>query len=167
MFAGIDSSHVVELLNQGITKTQVAELLGVTKQTIEYHAKKMGWRSPHQVAMDQIPWTSLDDDDKRATPYRMVVLHLEYQAMGGEAMSPEKLRRLRSWYENKIFEFDTVVEYDPKIPPAPGQRFGHWRYAPREEKDGDLIIRQNRYTKLNDAQKEWFRLPKRLPEVDD
>lgn len=162
---GIETEHVVELLEDGHTQSEVARMLGTTKQTVNYHKEKAGWRSPFEVATENLPWDDLEGQAVKATPYARILNHLEFEATGGEHMPPSKLRRLRQWYEGRLLRFNVVVEYRPDIPPTPGQQYGFWRYVPREDRDGDLIIRENEFTQLNDAQKEWFRMPDRLPEV--
>lgn len=163
---GVDTSIIETMLRQGFTQAEIAEQMGVTRQAINYHAKKMGWVDPAAQVTELLPWRALTTKERKATPYVMLRNHVEYMLNGGELMSKDARRRLRSWYETRIFEFDMVVEYDPNIPPSPNQKFGGWRYVHRTEQDDNLIIRENSYTKLNKTQKALFRLPKKLPETD-
>jgi len=166
MSAGsIDSQVVRQLLESGdYTITSLAAAMGVSKQTISYHAQKAGWRSPLAVAREQIPWSNMPSEAKAATPYQRLVQHLEYVAAGDKFLGEGIRSRLRNWYVNTLMEFSVVVEYDPDQPPTPNQKFGYWRYVPRVAADGELILRRNEHTELTPEQEVWFQMPERLPE---
>ena len=165
MNAGIiDPYEARRLIDSGeYTTTSYAKEVGVSKQAVHQALKKIGYRHPLTIARDYIPWSDMPPGAKSATPYQRLVQHLEFTAAGEKYMSEGVLKRLRNWYENTLEKFSVVVEYDPEQYPVPGQQFGHWRYVPREPRDGDLILRQNEHTKLTPAQKVLFRMPERFP----
>lgn len=76
-------------------------------------------------------------------------------------MSWRQLLDLRSFYERMT---DKVVEFDPELPPSEGVSVGGFAYRDRSPADGDLLIRVNAHTNLNDASREWWRMPEVLPE---
>lgn len=160
---GISTEVVAALLNQGFTQSEIADLLHTTRQVINYHAKKIGWKDPSKQVTELLPWQDLTPNERKATPYVMLHNHVEYMIFGTKTMSDNSISRLRSWYKTRIQEYDVVVEYDPNIPPSPNQKFGGWRYVPRTAEDGDLIIRRNKYTKLSETQEALFKLPTELP----
>ena len=162
---GITTARVAELL-EDFTPAEVARLLDVSRNTIAYHAKKAGYVSPQEQVRELLPWQDLTPEDNRAWPYRMVYSHLEYMVTGGRTMSNDKLEKLAQFYEGTIIEFDTVVEFDPNIWPAPGRKYGRWQYTPRRPEDENLIVRINKYTRIPDANRDMFRLPKRWPVVE-
>lgn len=159
--------RVVELLDEGYTQSKAAEILGISKQAVNYHKNASGYQTRRDTVRDNMPWAwgELAENAVKATPYARLVDHVEYMVTGGEGMPTWKLERLRSWYY-RLSRLDVVVEYDPNIPPLPGQEHGHWRYAPRVPQDGDLILRRNKFTKLTRGMKEMFRFPERTPGVE-
>ncbi|PFW99016.1 hypothetical protein CJ469_05616 [Nocardia farcinica] len=81
----------------------------------------------------------------------------------GKGMSEARIKRLRTFYR-KLIENNWVVEYDPNLPPVEGvSSKGGWAYRPREEKDGNLIIRVNEYTTLTDYARTVYVLPDVVP----
>src|SRR5690606_20410564 len=165
MSRNIDSQLVRQLLETGdYSVTSLAAAVGVTKQAISYHADKAGWRSPLAVAREQIPWKNLPSKARLATPYQRLVQHLQYVAAGEKFLGEEVLSRRRNCYVNTLRGYSVVVEDDPSIPPSPNRKDGDWRYVPRRESDGDLILRQNEHTALSPEQEVRFQVPERLPE---
>lgn len=159
----LSTETVAALLEQGWTQAEIAEAVGVSKQAVHYHARKLGHITTRREVTNALPWQDLTDDHKRATPYLMIRRHVEYKLKGQTNMSEDSIRRLRSWYEQYILGMGYVVEYDPSIPPAPSQKFGGWRYVKRERRDENRIIRENEYTKLTPAQKKLFTIPETIP----
>lgn len=157
-------SEVISLLNKGLKPYQVAQHLGITQSAVHWHLKSTGgeYKTPLQIAKESVPFREVDPEHKKTSTWARIMNHAEYMATGGRGMSPRKLEMLRSWYNN-LEELNVVVVYDPSIPPSPGAKRGGWGYAPREEKDGALLLRVNDYVEMNDAAYELWRLPARRP----
>jgi hypothetical protein len=169
----VTRAQIIELMirNPKWRPADVARALGVSRQVVSYHLKTGstdGWEAPAAVAASKLPWEDVPQDVIRTSwPYRYARDHLLYMDTGGEGMSEEALYRLRRWYE-RLSEWNEVLEYDPNIRPSHGMKQGHFAYREREARDGDRILRENKYTKLNAADRTLWRLPDRelWPVVD-
>lgn len=86
-----------------------------------------------------------------AYPYRMLRLHGEYLAAGGDDMTPEQLAELRGFYESMR---DQVIEFHPRA---------GWSYRPREIDDEDRLIGANEHTRITEVGERIWRLPQVMP----
>lgn len=162
---------VLELLNRGMTRVEIANEYGVTRQAVTNHIRRLRKkgievpRSPLEIAVERMPigWNeSMPTRFKETWQYTMLRSHLEYIETGGEGMSDYKLDKLRTWYQ-KLEDRDLVIEYDPDIPPDMHLASGGWRYVPREDRDNGLILRRNKFTNVRDEDVSHWRLPPRRP----
>jgi transcriptional regulator with XRE-family HTH domain len=155
-------SEIEALLKKGFTQEEIAKMKGITQAGVSWHLRHSGG-APSETLVERIkksvPW-QITGTQQKARPYREILYHLEYRETGGNGMSEEKLRRLRGFYR-KLTDFSMVVRYDPKIPPRPGQKFGLFEYVPREERDGDLILRIDKNTRVPDTDRAKWTLPAR------
>lgn len=140
-------------------------MYGVTRQYVSWVVDQYPGvtRTPRESVREHYPFIH-DGSFHGCIISRLLRHHLEYIATGGKGMSYEKLQRLRTFYE-RIQNENVVVEFDPDLPPYPGNKFGGFAYRPRLESDGALIIRINEHTKEItpvDLERFW-RVPKRLP----
>lgn len=127
---------------------KIARILGVTSSAI-YDVRKrypgLIEKSPDEVADSLWPW-DVPTEFHRSAQYNRLRDHLRWAARRGAGLSPKRLSLLQGFY-NRLKRNDWVVEYDPTIPPHNGAWTGGWAYRPRQESDGDLIIRANEHTK--------------------
>lgn len=162
---------VKELLDDGYTQNQIAELTGYTRQWISKIVRRHGLRekTPREVTLEHYPWKT-GERFHDSTVNRSMRDHAEYYATGRDGMPAWKLERLRSFYRHLINE-NVVVEFDPAIPGMDPEetRTGDWGdtvggfvFRPREHRDGDLMIRVNKHTRLTKQGELIWRLP--LPE---
>lgn len=155
-------SEIEALEAKGFTQAEIAKIVGITESGVSWHLRHTGGK-PRETLVERIkkslPW-EITGDQVQATPYREVLLHLEYCEVGYEKMSPRKREKLRAFY-NKLIEYSTVVLYDPKIQPRPGQKYGGFEYVPREETDGDLILRLDKNTQVPEDGRAKWSLPPR------
>jgi hypothetical protein len=163
----VTRAQIIELMiSHKMKPADVARALGVSRQVVSYHLKReagttQDWESPAAVAASKLPWDDVPADVVRnAAPYRLAREHMLYMDTAGEGMSDDQLTRLRLWYE-RLTEWSEVLEYDPRIEPYHGMKYGCFRYVAREKRDHDLILRVNEYTKLGKADKVIWRLPAR------
>jgi hypothetical protein len=157
----ISHSMVKDLIdNHGMSLTEAARALGVSKQLAHYHLYESGGGhvNPAKAARESMPWREIEPQYRDTGPARRVAWHAEYIATGGKGMSAKKLRYLRQWYQRLTKENEVVV-YDPAIPSHRGVRAGGWDYVPRVESDGELLFRANEYTMVTDETKVDWRLP--------
>ncbi|MFD9893336.1 helix-turn-helix domain-containing protein [Amycolatopsis sp. NPDC059027] len=160
----ISRAQVLAMLRQGKKPAQIAKELGVSRQAINHHRRTMDVKTPLQVAQESIPWKNVDPEHKKSSVWARIVNHAEFLATGGRGMSERKLELLEAWYRN-LEDLDVVVEYDPSEPPKPKARFGGWKYVPREDRDGSLLLRVNAHVEMTDAAYDLWRIPERRPEV--
>ncbi|MGV9364501.1 hypothetical protein [Amycolatopsis sp. NPDC003731] len=155
-------SEIQELLNKGFDRAEIMTIIGISNAGITYHLKYTGGE-PELSLVERVkkllPW-DITGDQVRAAPYRNAQWHLEFMEAGDEALTPDKRRKLRGFYK-KLEEFKMVVRYDPAIPPRPGQRFGGFEYVPREESDGDSILRFDEHTPVAEEDRDRWKLPPR------
>lgn len=155
-----NAQEILDLKSKGFNQTEIARIIGVTKSAISWHLRNAGVPPEKNLAaklQDFLPW-EITGDMVNAAPYRCSLYHLEYRETGGREMSAEKLRKLRGFYK-QLTDFGSVVRYDPKIPPRPGQRFGGFEYVAREGTDEDLIIRVDEHTKIPADSRAVWRIP--------
>ncbi len=162
----ITRTQILELMirNPQMSQADVARALGVSRAVVNYHLKHgstEGYTDPATKAAARLPWDDVPGEVKRnSEPYRRLRDHVLYMDTGGAGMAPERLRRLRQWYE-MLADRNEVLEYSPGIEPHHGSKYGHFAYRNRGRQDRDLILRINEYTKLSKAEKELWRLPDR------
>lgn len=153
------SLELIEKLKaQGHTQSQIAEQLGVTRQAISwwvrYHGGKLTPRT--ELLETHFPW-KVPAEMCDTSLVRRLRDHGEFVATGGVGMSDAKLRRLPGLYR-KLEKF--VVEFNPNLPPTPGVApHGGFVLRKRTAKDGDLMIRVNKYTELTDEGQRIWSLP--------
>ena len=149
--------RIRELLQQdGMTQADVARYFGRTRSAVNHALARAGMdvRTPRQKAQEAFPWTI---SRKRSGRYLEKRLrdHLDFYATGGGGMTDDRLHKLLLFYR-QLLDQNCVVEYRPE---------GFDR-VPREERDGELIIRLNEFCKeLTDVQRSAWRFPQELPNV--
>ena len=148
-----------ELKSKGFTQSDIARMYGVTRQAVSWHKKMYnGHHTPRETVLANFPW-KVSSLQGRCSAFRRLRDHGEYVATGGKGMSDEKLSRLRGFYKT-IREENVVLEYDPDIPPIDGfASEGGFRWVKRTKRDGDLLIRVNKYTDMSDEGRMIWRLP--------
>ena len=78
-------------------------------------------------------------------------------------MSRCELGALRDFYDI-LREFDSVLEYDPRVRPLPGLCFdGGFRLVTRVSADRDLVIRLNEFTITQELDSKLWAIPGRMP----
>ncbi len=154
---------IEDLKGKGYSQSQIARMFGKTRQAVSWHKTYYGGSmTPREIVLKAWPW-NVSAEQTQASPYRRMRDHGEYIATGGKGMSADKLNRLRSFYR-KLREEDSVVEFDPAIPPTPGvSNKGGWAFRQRLPEDGDLLIRVNEYTTLTDYGRRIWRFPEVEP----
>lgn len=166
MSAELTPQLVNELLRRGKTRAQIAEEFGVTRQAITYHLNKLReqglelYKTPRELAVEKMPasWDGISPEFRKAQPYNVLRYHLEYIATGGRGMDAYQVERLRHWYD-RLESRNLILEFDPTVPPSINVATGGWRYVQRKPKDNDLVLRINRYTRIPDADLDYFRFP--------
>lgn len=153
------SSEIQALLNKGLTRTEVAKVIGITTAGVSWHLRQAGVETTAERLRAALPW-DVHMPVVKAAQFRAVKAHLEFWETQGDGMSRDKLVRLRAFY-TQLTDFSMVVRYDPEIPPRPGQVYGGFEYVPREDADGDLILRIDDHTQVPDEDREKWVLPDR------
>jgi hypothetical protein len=146
------------------TKADIARMFDVTRQYVGWVINQYGGveQTPREKARGMFPWI-VPTYFNRSTPAMRLRDHLEYMVSGGKGMDDRKLTLLRGFYK-KLAEEGLVVEYDPSIPPSEGIFTGRWAYRTREERDGDLLIRLNEYSRdLTAEERIVWRFPPVIP----
>ena len=158
---------IEDLKRQGYNQSEIAEVLGVTRQAISWWQRTYGKRTPRQTVLeDHFPW-KVPAPLGQSSPYRRLRDHGEFVATGGIGMSVDKLVRLRAFYR-KLRDEGLVVEFDPDIPPEPGvSSRGGWRFRKRTAEDADLLIRVNEHTNLTTYGRMIWRFPSWEPIIPD
>lgn len=164
--SGLTPALIEELKTQGLNQAQIARKFGISRQAVSEMKRKYGRfsQTPRERALEQFPWR-VPAVQQECSPDKRMRDHAEYVVTGGQGMEGFKLRRLRAFYEN-LSMGNLVVEHDPTLPPVDGIKCGGWRYVPREESDGQLIIRVNRYTTITDDGEVLWRMPDTWPQLE-
>ncbi|QIS16474.1 XRE family transcriptional regulator [Nocardia arthritidis] len=143
-------AEIEDLHNKGLTYTQIAKIKGVTKQAVSKVVRLHGGsQTPRQTVGQHFPWKEVPRHFRESSPYKRMRDHGEWMATGGKGMQGYKLDRLR-WWHRYLRENNVVLEFDPEIPAIDGvSPGGGFAYRPRQEEDGDLLIRVNGYTQMS------------------
>ncbi|MCV7195154.1 hypothetical protein [Mycobacterium angelicum] len=120
-----------------------------------------GGSTPRDIVIRNWPF-QIPDTSCPAPLYLRLLDHGEYVATGGRGMSNDTLRDLTKFYQT-LRDERAVVEYDPKNGVSES---GGLSLVPREQKDGDLIIRVNEHTQLTDEGEMIWRFPPHDPVAD-
>lgn len=154
---------VEEEKRAGLTQRQIARKYGVTDQYVSKVKRKTEHysKTPREQVMEHFPWT-VPTRMQRSAPHHRIRDHAEYMATSGRGMSRNKLYQLYLWYR-RLREENLVLEFSPDIPPSEATKYGGFAYRPREESDGDLIIRVNEHTTLTEEGKETWVFPEEMP----
>jgi transcriptional regulator with XRE-family HTH domain len=169
--SGLTPAIIEELRAKGFTQNQIAEAYGVSRQYVSKLKRNAGMytESPREIALKSYPWKTGERFNEHPLN-RWMRHHAEYMATGGKDMAPWKLERL-AWLYRHLMDNNLVVEFDPNLPPEEsssiggGSSVGGFALRPREDSDGDLIIRVNEHTTLTDEGRMVWRFPPKLPEV--
>lgn len=143
-------SVVEELRRKGYNQTEIAEMHGVSRQAVSWHKVQYGGElTTRQIVQRAWPWKT-NNLHSKAKGYQRLRDHGEFMATGGKGMNRDKLGRLLGWWV-KLRDENVVLEFDPSFPPLAGVcPHGGFRYVPREDSDGDLLIRVNEHTDLSE-----------------
>lgn len=163
--SGLTIGIVRQLRNQGMNFAEIAREFGVTRQAVSYLWRKYdGSLTTRQKVAAEMPFV-VPDQFSRAAPLQRLRDHLEYMmTLDDPKLSEDRRRRLRTFYK-KLREENWVVEYDPGFSPIPGVcNTGGFAYRSREPRDGDLLIRVNKYTNLTEyGENELWHFPPHEP----
>lgn len=166
MSRGLTVNDYIEGRRKGWSHQRIAEEYGVSKQRVSQVSKMEAAQPfrPHRSVLRETYWPfgAIPYHFTHANQHKRLSDHLSYVTPDSELSKPA-LDRLRGFYK-RLIDNDEVVEYDPDIPPSEDNVYGGWAYRPRIPADGDLIIRENQYTRpLYPADRVIWRIPKTLP----
>lgn len=152
----------------GLTWEEIGVKLGCSKQWALQLAKRLSarYRKPTERAADHIPlsWDDwMTEEHRRASAYQNLRNHLTYIETSHNdspetRLSAESLQKLEGFYR-RLRETNTVVVFNPAIPPKPGNKFGGWDYEQRKLSDRDYLIRRNHFTKIKESDMRFWKLP--------
>lgn len=134
-------------------------MYGVSRQAVSWHKKTYGgFLTTRQIVNKAWPWKTTNVHGK-CKPYQRLRDHGEFMARGADGVHGEKMARLIAWWA-RLRDENVVLEFDPSFPPEPGvSPAGGFRYEPRLDSDGDLLIRVNEYTDLSEEGRMIWRWP--------
>lgn len=140
-------------------------MYGISKQAAYKtgHASSGFEPTPREEVKKHFPWR-VPAEMRDSSPDKRIRDHAEFMATGGDGMSDFKLGRLVNFYL-KLRNENLVLEFDPSIPPNEHTGAGGYAYRPRQDSDGDLIIRVNEFTNLTPRGRRLWRFPPELPRV--
>lgn len=156
-------SIVEALKNKGLNQSEIAEMFGVTRQYVSWIKQTYGGRlTPRERVLKHFPF-KVPAQLTNAMPYKRLRDHAEFVETWGVGMSPDKRRRLRSFYR-KLRDNNFVIEYDPSLPPEPGvSSVGGWAFRDRLPSDEDLLVRVNEHTNITEEGRSIWCLPPMEP----
>jgi hypothetical protein len=166
----MNPEEIEALLRKGFSQTEVAASLGLTRQAVSHQVRYGGGRvrterymTGRQEARRFWPFPDSTPDQNRQQVAKRLVDHAEWVSpTRSTELSAYKQYRLMLFYR-KLRLDGLVVEFDPATPPHKGMPFGGFRFVPREESDGDSIIRVNQYTELTAESEEVWQFPPTMP----
>ena len=160
MSSGLTPDLVIQLIDTGMTQTEIGREYGVSRQYVSKLAKDGGYRNPIRTMTENLPW-DVDQDFMDNAIYKNVRRHGILMATG--SLSDADLKQVRSLYK-KLIAFNAVVDYDPDYPPVVGfSNTNGFAFLPRTENDEDFVIKVKPETKITNVGDRIWRLPNPLP----
>lgn len=157
----IRSEAVYELLSiDGMSVVKVAKEFGVSRAAIYKHTKGRKEVLPQNLKSEIMrlsPWKDVETDHAKAGQRAYIAHHIEYVLSGFRKLDDWKMSRLRYFYRELGDPQDKVLTYDRNEPPNQWSSTGGWKYVPREDSDGDLILRTS--DELTEEQKRVYVRP--------
>ena len=148
-----------QLRNKGLNDSEIAGVVGKTRAAVSWHVRKHGMEVPRRKYLEEHFPFQVPAEQAQQAPYRNLRTHAEWYRTNGKGMSEVDLKRLRAFY-TKLRDGNLVVEYDPNLPPVPGEaNRGGFAYRKRLKRDRGLMIRVNEYTRLTEQGWDIWRLP--------
>lgn len=155
---------VAELLAKGMTQSAIAKEYDVSRQYVHTLAKQAGHHPEDRSFVTQhIPWQGLTAEHKNNSIYHALRSHARAQLRGDEIVKGQSRVRLLAMYR-KLVRFNQVIDFDPNQEPIPSlSNTGGFSYKPREDSDGDYIIKIKPGVHLTEEGKKIWRMPSDLP----
>lgn len=131
------------LRSAGLTKADIARYFKVSRQAVSKMCKLYGIddRSPRQKVLEDYPFGQLKAPYWDAYQNRMLRNHAVFMATG--KLPRYEKRDLLGFYRH-LRSNNYVVVFDPRITDG-ASHTGGWTYATREQKDGDMLFRINKF----------------------
>ncbi|QFP95554.1 immunity repressor [Mycobacterium phage GaugeLDP] len=143
-------SVIEDLRRKGYNESEIARMHGVTRQAVNWQLKTYGGRLTTRQQVKELWPFETNNLHGKSKAFQRLRDHGEYmRTLSFKGFSPEKKQRLIRWWR-MLRDENVVLEFDPNIEPYPGMAGGGFRYVPREERDDDLLIRVNEYTKVEE-----------------
>lgn len=167
----LNSESVRRLLAWGYSQAQIARIYNCTRQYInKLSPDEPVKKSARDEVLKHYPWNLAEHRNvwhelpfHRAYLDKLMRDHAEFLWIGDQfEMSLDKRKRLVSFYK-KLKTEALVVEFSPEIPPTEHNSVGGFRYVPRIESDGWLIVRRNEYTTITEEGEALWTLPAEWP----
>jgi hypothetical protein len=152
---------VFELRGAKVAVPRIAKEFGVSRNAIYKILRSRPDLLEYKYRNDQVrlsPWKDVDVETHGKSVQRQYVAHhIEYMLSKGVGMDDYKLRKLRYFWKELGDPQDLVLTYNPYEKPNQWSSTGGWRYEPKQDSDGDLIIRTE--DPLTEEQKKIFVRP--------
>ncbi|MFB7420744.1 hypothetical protein ACFC1L_39875 [Streptomyces sp. NPDC056210] len=130
----------------GVKVPQIANAFGVSRNAI-YKIVKAGEREdllPQRLRTELMrlsPWKDVETQHWNMAQRQYVAHHIEYMLTNGKGMDEYKISRLRYFWGLLGDPMEVVLTYDRNEPRNQWSSSGGWKYVPREDSDGERIIR--------------------------
>jgi hypothetical protein len=147
------------------SQSDIADMFGVTRQHVSWvkHQTDGYSRTLREQVLATFPWGDEAKPFSKAHAARMLRDHAEYMVNGGQYWPEYRRARLLRWYR-RLRDEGLVVVFNAEIPPSEGNRLGGYAYQPREERDGELIVRVDEPAELSEQAVVIWRFPPELPD---
>lgn len=123
---------------KGLGPTEIAREFGCSRQAVSDMAKKYGieFDKVRNLVHDNFPW-DVPGKYRTHAAYRNMWAYGRYFAGGWDSLTDAEQQRVIAFH-NRMLPGDVVIEFNPNT---------GFEYVPRKESDGDLVFRQNLYSK--------------------
>ncbi|WP_433434577.1 GcrA family cell cycle regulator [Nonomuraea sp. CA-141351] len=125
----IDRDRLLELLQAGLSYSEIAEQLGASYSGVAHAVKRMGLSRKQLTHSDAIPWT-VKEEHKRTAPLQYM-RELSQMAKGKMISAHRQATAIR-WAQGLV-EQGLDVSYDPDAPPSDFCPQGGFHLIPADE----------------------------------
>lgn len=165
MSSGLTADVARDLLESGMSQTEVSRIYGVSRQYVHILAKRAGYEPSKRLNLDGLmPW---DVDYSGHWPnhiFRGMRAHLKTILLPHEGEGDADKKARESMFR-KLVRYNQVIDFDPSHPAVKGlSNTGGFKYVPRTAEDKDYIVKVKPGVKVNNTFKKLWTMPKDLPE---
>lgn len=165
MSSGLTADVARELLESGMTQSEVGKVYGVSRQYVHILAKRAGYEPSKRLNLEGLmPWDEDFSLHWANHVFRGLRAHLKTILLPHEEETIADTRARESLFR-KLVRYNQVVDFDPAYKPIKGlSSTGGFKFVPRTTEDKNYIVKIKDGMEETPKFKKLWTMPKELPE---